>query len=91
MSELLKHINMYIRVYIQYRKAEKDNNKKKFNIYDNIIILSTIQPMKISLTLQRIKTPMMIPVSTGYGYTQRTKYTRSCANVLLSPKLQFYN
>ena len=55
MSELSKHINIiYIQIYIQYRKAEKDNNKKQFNICDNIIIFSTIQRIKISSTLQRI-------------------------------------
>ena len=55
MSELSEHINIiYIQVYIQYRKTEKDNNKKQFNICDNITIVSTIQRIKISSTLQRI-------------------------------------
>ena len=81
MSELSRHINIiYIQVYIQYRKAELDNNKK-INICDNIIICSTMQRIKISSTTQRIKTPLMARVFTGYGWT------RSCANVMLSPEL----
>ena len=28
MSELSKHINIYIQVHIQYRKAAEDNNEK---------------------------------------------------------------
>ena len=49
--------------------AEEDNNEKKINIGDDIIIFSTIQRIKISSTIQRINTPLMTCVFTDYGYT----------------------